>query len=255
MDLEHPPHRRPTRAAIRDPDFSIVAPVFNEEGAVVALVHEIDAAFAGEAVEILFVDDASTDDTCARLAEAAASSPSLRVLRHRRNAGQSRAIRTGVLAARAPIVVTLDGDGQNDPADAPRLARLLAGAAPEMAMIGGVRTRRRDSASKRWASRIANSIRRRILADNAVDSGCGLKVFRRDAYLRLPYFDHNHRYLPALMRREGFVVSFEPVNHRQRVNGQSKYTNWNRFWAAISDLAGMLWLRSRFRDNGGIDPV
>ena len=239
----------------REPDYSIVVPVFNEEGAAAALALEIAEAFAGLAVEIVFVDDASTDGTKDSLARIAADVPALIVLAHRRNAGQSRAIRTGVLAARAPVIVTLDGDGQNDPADAPRLAELLSSGPADLGLVGGMRTLRRDSASKRWASRIANAVRRRVLNDGASDSGCGLKAFRRAAYLRLPFFDHNHRYLPALMRREGFTVVFEPVNHRQRLSGRSKYSNWGRLGAAVSDLAGVMWLRSRTRDPRGVDRI
>ena len=249
------PDPSPRRPPNRDPAYSIVVPVFNEEGAADALAREIDAAFQGQAVEILFVDDGSTDDTRARLARTAADIPRLLVLGHRRNAGQSRAVRTGVLAARAPIVITLDGDGQNDPGDAPRLARALADAPPDLGLIGGVRTKRRDKASKRWASKIANAVRLRVLNDGARDSGCGLKAFRRDAYLQLPFFDHNHRYLPLLMIREGFRVAFEPVNHRQRHSGRSKYNNWSRLGAAVFDLAGVVWLRSRARDHGGVDQI
>lgn len=259
MSVEPPPRPAPYPAPNRDPAYSpaysIVVPVFNEEGAASALAYEIAAAFCDHRVEILFVDDASADRTREVLALAARDIPALRILAHRRNAGQSRAIRTGVLAATAPIVVTLDGDGQNDPGDAPRLAQKLSAAPSSLGLIGGVRARRRDSTSKRVASRVANAVRRRVLDDGAQDSGCGLKAFRRDAYLRLPYFDHNHRYLPALMLREGFQIAFESVNHRQRHAGQSKYTNWGRLWAAVSDLAGVLWLRSRTRDHGGVDHI
>ena len=232
------------------PRVSIVVPVYDEEGAAPPLAREIAAAFVGEAFEILFVDDASRDDTRARLAALTREIPQLRVLAHRRNAGQSRAIRTGVLAARAPLIVTLDGDGQNDPADAPRLLAALE-AAPALAMIGGERVHRRDTASKRWASRWANGVRRRLLDDGAADTGCGLKAFRRDAFLRLPYFDHLHRYLPALMLREGYAIAFQPVGHRARASGRSKYTNLQRLGSAVSDLAGVMWLRSRARDPGG----
>jgi glycosyltransferase involved in cell wall biosynthesis len=227
-----------------------VIPVFDEEGAVEGLAREIAAAFDGWNYEILFVDDASRDATLARLDAAAAEIPRLRVLRHARNAGQSRAIRTGVLAARAPIIVMLDGDGQNDPADAPRLA-----GPPRLALIGGERRVRRDSAAKRWASLWANRLRRRLLADQATDTGCGLKVFRREAFIALPYFDHMHRYLPALMLREGFEVAFEPVNHRAREAGRSKYTNLGRLGVALFDLAGMVWLRSRARDPGAVSEI
>lgn len=230
---------------------SVVVPVYDEAGAAPALAREIAAAFAGQAFEILFVDDASRDGTRAGLMAFKAEIPELRVLAHARNAGQSRAIRTGVMAARAPLVVMLDGDGQNDPADAPRLLAALEDAPAAVAMIGGERVNRRDSASKRWASRWANGLRRRLLDDGATDTGCGLKVFRREAYLRLPYFDHQHRYLPALMIREGYRIAFEPVGHRARASGRSKYTNLQRLAAAASDLFGVMWLRARARDTGG----
>ena len=237
------------------PDFSVVAPVFNEEGAVEALALEIAAAFVGESVEILFVDDASTDTTLARLTALKLRLPTLRVLAHKRNAGQSRAIRTGVLAARAPIIVTLDGDGQNDPVDAPRLARALRDGPAKLGLIGGLRLRRQDSLAKRWASRLGNGVRNGLLRDGATDTGCGLKAFRRDAFLRLPYFDHLHRFLPALFQREGYDLAFEPVGHRPRTSGASKYTNLGRLLASAPDLLGVMWLRSRARDPGTADEV
>ncbi|MEO8811320.1 MAG: glycosyltransferase family 2 protein [Caulobacteraceae bacterium] len=234
------------------PAYSIVVPVMDEEGAAPTLAREIAAAFAGEAFEIVFVDDGSGDATRRRLAAITGEIPELRVIAHARNAGQSRAIRTGVLAARAPIVITLDGDGQNDPADAPALASALAAAPLAVAMIAGERGRRRDSAAKRAASKLANAVRRRMLNDGAADTGCGLKAFRRESFLRLPYFDHMHRYLPALMRAEGYEVAFRPVGHRARASGRSKYTNLGRLAASVSDLAGVLWLRRRRRDPGEI---
>jgi len=234
------------------PDFSVVVPVFDEAGAAPLLAREIAAAFAGRAFELIFVDDASRDDTRAALRALASEIPQLRVIAHGRNAGQSRAIRTGVIAARAPIVITLDGDGQNDPADAPRLADRLAAGPASLAMVGGVRAKRRDSFAKRFASRFANGVRQRLLNDAATDTGCGLKAFRRDAFLRLPYFDHLHRFLPALMLREGYETAFEPVGHRPRQAGRSKYTNLGRLWASFSDLAGVMWLRSRARNPGDV---
>lgn len=242
-------------AGSREPAVSVVVPVFDEEDAAPPLAREIANAFASINVEILFVDDASRDDTLARLTELATTLPVLRVIRHTRNAGQSRAIRSGVLAARAPIIITLDGDGQNDPADAPALALALQQAPPRVGLIGGERRSRKDSAAKRWASSIANGVRRRLLRDEAVDTGCGLKAMRREAFLRLPYFDHMHRYLPALMLREGFEISFQAVNHRPRQSGRSKYTNLERLLAAVSDLAGVLWLNSRARDPGPVEEV
>jgi dolichol-phosphate mannosyltransferase len=234
------------------PDISVVVPVLDEAGAAPALAREIAAAFAGRDVEILFVDDASRDDTRALLSALRVEIPALRVLSHGRNAGQSRAIRTGVLAARAPVIVTLDGDGQNDPADAPGLVDALLAGPAALALIGGERVRRQDSAAKKLASRIGNGVRKRLLGDTANDTGCGLKAFRREAYLRLPYFDHIHRYLPALMLREGYEIAFRPVGHRPRGSGRSKYTNLGRLWASLSDLLGVLWLKTRSRDPGAI---
>ena len=243
---------KPPKPAAR-PDISVVVPVFNEEGAAADLAREIAAAFAGRNFEVLFVNDASRDATQAVLTALQPSMPPLRVLSHRKNAGQSRAVRTGVLAARAPIVVTLDGDGQNDPADAPRLADRLAAGPESLGLVGGERAKRQDSGSKRYASKIANAVRRRLLKDEASDTGCGLKVFRREAFLRLPYFDHLHRYLPAMMIREGYSVAFEPVNHRHRTTGVSKYNNLGRLWASLSDLRGVMWLQSRARNPEGWD--
>ena len=235
------------------PEISVVVPVFNEEGAAVPLAEEIAAAFAGRDHEIVFVNDASRDGTLQALTAAKARLPQLRVISHHRNAGQSRAVRTGVLAARGDIVVTLDGDGQNDPADAPRLVDRLRASQPGLALVGGERQKRRDTAAKRWGSRFANNLRKRLLNDQADDTGCGLKVFRREAFLRLPYFDHMHRYLPALMIREGYAVTFEPVSHRPRTTGASKYTNLGRLWVSLSDLLGVMWLRKRARAPGGAD--
>jgi glycosyltransferase involved in cell wall biosynthesis len=235
------------------PDFSVVVPVFDEGEAAPKLAREIAAAFAGESYEMIFVDDASRDDTKARLIALKAEIPQLRVLGHRQNSGQSRAVRSGVLAARGPIVITLDGDGQNDPADAPRLAKALAAGPQTLALVGGERVKRQDSNAKRFASKFGNGVRKRLLKDTANDTGCGLKAFRREAFLRLPYFDHIHRYIPALMLREGYEVAFQPVNHRHRETGVSKYTNLGRLKASISDLLGVMWLQSRARNPRGVD--
>lgn len=237
----------------RLPDVSIVVPVYNEEGAAPDLAREIAIAFTGQNFEVIFVDDASTDATCGVMTALKAEIPQLRVLAHRKNSGQSRAVRTGVLEARASIIVTLDGDGQNDPADAPRLTdRLLAGPAT-LGLVGGERAKRQDSFSKKYASKIANAARRAILNDQTSDAGCGMKVFRREAFLRLPYFDHLHRYLPAMMLREGYEVAFEPVNHRHRTTGVSKYNNLGRLWASVSDMTGVMWLQRRSRNPQGWD--
>ncbi len=231
------------------PALSIVLPMYDEQGGAAALVEEVSVRLAGIDHEIIAVDDCSKDGTSAELAGAHKRLPRLRVLRHGANAGQSRAVRTGVLAARAPVIATLDGDGQNDPADILPLyeALMKAGAEPMLAMVAGERRVRQDIAAKKTASRLANAVRRRILDDGAADTGCGLKVFYRDAYLRLPYFDHNHRYLPALMRREGLSVAFLPVGHRPRAHGASKYTNLGRLGVAFRDILGVVWLKSRAR--------
>ncbi len=226
--------------------------MFNEEGAAAPLAREIAAVFADHPHEIIFVDDASSDATCARLQALRAELPQLRLLRHGRNVGQSRAVRTGVFAATAGMVMTLDGDGQNDPAEGPRLLRRLRAGPDCLAMVSGRRVNRQDSAAKRFGSRFANNVRKWLLNDGADDSGCGLKVFRRAAFLQLPYFDHMHRYLPALMLREGFDVAYEPVNHRARITGASKYTNAGRLFAALYDIQGVLWLKLRARNPGGV---
>ncbi|MET0295651.1 MAG: glycosyltransferase family 2 protein [Phenylobacterium sp.] len=237
------------------PEISVVVPVFDEEGAAPALAREIAAAFAGRSYEMVFVDDASRDATRQVLTALKAELPALRVLGHAQNSGQSRAIRTGVLGALGEIVVTLDGDGQNDPADGPELADALRAGGPRLAMVGGERVKRQDSQAKRIASKIGNGVRKSLLKDNANDTGCGLKAFRREAFLQLPYFDHIHRYLPALMLREGYEIAFRPVRHRHRQTGRSKYTNFGRLVVSLSDLAGVVWLRRRARLPGRIDEL
>lgn len=237
------------------PDISVVVPVFDEEGAAPELAREIARAFQGRNYEMVFVDDDSRDGTRAALKALEAEIPQLRVLAHRRNAGQSRAIRSGVIGARGEIIVTLDGDGQNDPADGPKLVDALLAGGPDLALVGGERVKRQDSRAKKVASRVGNGVRKRLLNDTANDTGCGLKAFRRDAFLRLPYFDHIHRYLPALMAREGFRTAFLPVNHRHRTTGRSKYTNLGRLWVSLSDLAGVMWLQARARNPVGVDEV
>lgn len=239
------------------PALSVVAPMYDEIGGAVELIGEIAAALGETAHEIIIVDDASTDGTAQALAGAAGRFPALRILKHGVNAGQSRAVRTGVLAARAPVIVTLDGDGQNDPGDILTLVERLtrADAPQDLAMVAGERKARMDAASKKTASRLANWVRGKLLKDGAADTGCGLKAFYRAAYLRLPYFDHAHRYLPALMRREGFAVEFAPVGHRPRAHGRSKYTNLGRLGVAFRDLQGVLWLKARARSPEWISEV
>lgn len=231
-------------------EVSVVVPVRDEEDNVLPLIGEIHAALSGrEAFEIIYADDGSSDGTAERLAEARARYPEVRVLRHVASCGQSAAIRTGVRAARGTIIVTLDGDGQNDPADIPALldAWRAEGRLPDLGMVTGQRVRRRDSGLRRLSSRIANGVRSRLLDDGIADTGCGLKAFSRDAFLTLPYFDHMHRFLPALMRREGHAVAVVPVNHRPRQAGRSKYGVSNRLWVGIVDLCGVMWLKRRRR--------
>lgn len=238
-------------------EFSIVVPVHNEAGNVELLVSEIARALDGRAFEMVFVDDASTDDTKAHLVSLKNRFPMLRVLGHRKNAGQSRSIRSGIQAARAPVVGTLDGDGQNDPADLPDLYRQLtrADAPHDLRMVMGRRGSRKDTAWKRFGSRFANNIRKRMLKDDCDDSGCGIKVMDRATFLQLPYFDHMHRYMPALMRSEGHLVEFREVNHRPRGEGRSNYTNFGRLKDALSDLRGVMWLVRRRRNPGGADEI
>lgn len=235
---------------------SVVVPVYNEEGAVVQVAAEIaeafTAAFGADGFEIVMVDDRSTDASFARLVAAKPTIPQLRVLHHESNAGKSAAIRSGVFAARSDIIVTVDGDGQNPPADAARMAGILKAAGPEVGLVAGQRQKRQDTASKKWASRWANSIRKSLLKDNCDDTACGLKAIRRDVFLRLPFFDQLHRYLPALVNREGFVTLIEPVGDRLRTTGQSKYTNIGRLAVALSDLPGVMWLNSRLRKPGKV---
>jgi glycosyltransferase involved in cell wall biosynthesis len=227
---------------------SIVVPVKDEVENIAPLAREIAAATAslGE-TEIIFVDDGSSDGTAAILVALKAEIPTLRVVSHAVNRGQSRATRTGVRAARGEIVVTLDGDGQNDPADIPNLVAPFDRGDASLGMVSGVRAKRRDTSARRIASKLANAIRQRLLNDGAVDSGCGLKAFRREAFLALPYFDHLHRFMIAMMLREGYRVEFIDVNHRPRLHGASKYTNFHRMLVGITDLVGVRWLQRRMR--------
>jgi len=239
------------------PELSVVIPVRNEAENIAPLVTEIAAALiAGPAYEIIYVDDGSTDDTAARVRGLIAAHPSLRLIRHDKSCGQSTAVRTGVKAAAARWIATLDGDGQNDPADIPALWRMamevgsggalaIAAAGDPPLLIAGHRAKRRDTAIKRLSSRIANRVRAGLLGDATPDTGCGLKLFRRDTFLDLPYFDHMHRFLPALVIRAGGRVVSVRVNHRPRERGQSNYGTLDRLWVGISDLVGVMWLQRR----------
>jgi dolichol-phosphate mannosyltransferase len=233
------------------PQLSVVVPVFNEQDNVGPLLREVVAALRGHVeFEAIFVDDNSKDGTLAALRALKAEVPELRVLHHVKQSGQSTAIRTGVRHARAPWVATLDGDGQNDPADIPKLLAARDTAAPQIRLFAGWRVNRQDSGSKRWASKWANAIRARMLRDDTPDTGCGIKLFERDAFLDLPYFDHMHRYLPALMQRAGWQTVSVPVNHRARSTGVSKYNNLNRALVGIRDLMGVAWLIVRSKRTG-----
>ena len=233
---------------------SVVVPVKDEAGNVGPLAREIAAALKGRPHEIIFIDDGSTDGTAQALAGLKSEIPELRVLRHGRNLGQSRGIRSGVKAAKGEIIVTLDGDGQNDPADIPKLLAILDADAA-LGMVSGVRTKRKDTASRRLASKLGNGFRSFMLGDGASDTGCGLKAFRRQAFLDLPYFDHIHRFLIALVQREGWRVQYVPVNHRPRLTGQSKYTNFGRLLVSIEDLLGVRWLQRRHRGGTEIQEL
>jgi dolichol-phosphate mannosyltransferase len=231
------------------PELSVVVPVHDEAENLAPLIGEIRHALAGRvAFEIVYVDDGSADDTPARLRALRRDVPELRVIRHRRSSGQSAAIHTGVRHARGRYIATLDGDGQNDPADIPRLLdALLAEPAAGPRMVVGQRTSRHDSAVRRFSSRIANGVRGALLRDRTPDTGCGLKLFSRELFLEFPFFDHMHRFLPALALRQGGEVVSVPVNHRPRERGRSHYGIGNRLWVGIVDLFGVLWLVRRMK--------
>lgn len=229
------------RNAVR---LSVVIPVYNEQDNVLPLLAEIEAALANlRPFEVVFVDDGSSDGTADVLAAVVAEGRA-RALRHVRRSGQSAAVRTGVKAARGLWIATLDGDGQNDPADIPNLLT-AAEADPAIRLVGGLRARRRDTLSKRLASRFANGLRQAMLKDGCTDSGCGLKLFERDAFLDLPFFGALHRFLPALFRAQGHAVAYVPVGHRPRERGTSKYTNLRRGLIGVVDLLGVYWLMRR----------
>lgn len=227
---------------------SIIIPVKNEQDNILPLINEIDSAlFDRIEYEVIVVDDGSTDNTSHILDIARLNSPRLRVLRHQSSCGQSTAVRNGVKAARSPWVVTMDGDGQNDPADIVKMVAAVEepGCPPDLWLVAGWRKQRHDSWLKRISSKIANAIRGGLLQDETPDTGCGLKLVKRDVFLDLPYFDHMHRFLPALVLRAGGQIRSIEVHHRPRSKGQSKYGLHNRLWVGIIDLLGVCWLQRR----------
>jgi dolichol-phosphate mannosyltransferase len=227
------------------PAVAVVVPVRNETGNIAPLVAEIAAALQGQwPFEIIYVNDGSTDGTEAELQRLMALYPYLRRVRHKQSCGQSSAVRSGVSAARAPVICTIDGDGQNDPAFIPAMLRTLEAGAPNMGMVAGQRLGRKGK-FKSFQSRIANAVRNAVLRDGTRDTGCGLKAFRRDTFLNLPYFDGLHRFLPALVKRDGFTIGYVDVVDRSRHTGVSNYGLWDRLWVGILDLAGVWWLIRR----------
>jgi len=232
-------------------EISVVVPVCNEAENVEPLAREIDAALAGRSYEMIFIDDGSTDETAANLLKLKSALPALRVLRHSFRSGQSAAVASGVRAARAPWVATLDGDGQNDPADIPKLiaARDSSEGRGVQLFMGNRSASRKDTAYRRLQSRIANGVRSGLLGDGTPDTGCGIKLFSRDVFMDLPRFDHMHRFLPALFQRHGARVISVPVSHRQRTRGTSKYGMLNRLWVGIIDIVGVMWLRRRYKSG------
>ena len=232
-------------------ELSVVVPVFNERDNIPPLVGEVVAALRGKVpFEIVYVNDQSKDDSLDVLRALKATTPELRVISHLKQSGQSTAVRTGVKAARGAWIATLDGDGQNDPADIPKLLDARDAADPDVKLFAGWRVNRKDTGSKRWASKFANAIRSRLLRDETPDTGCGIKLFERAVFLDLPYFDHMHRYLPALVKRAGWRSVSVPVNHRERTAGVSKYNNLGRAWVGLKDLRGVAWLIQRSKVTG-----
>jgi dolichol-phosphate mannosyltransferase len=236
-------------------DISVVVPVRNEAGNIAPLAGEISRALAGRAFEIIYVNDGSTDGTEAELRSLARRHPFLRQIKHAASCGQSAAVRTGAAAANAPIIVTIDGDGQNDPAFIPKLIEALENGQPRVGLVCGQRVGRKASGFKKFQSRIANGVRGAILKDGTRDTGCGLKAIRRDVFLRLPYFDALHRFLPALVRREGYEIGYVDVVDRERGYGVSNYGMWDRLWIGILDLMGVWWLIRRKRRVAEVSEV
>lgn len=231
---------------VQIPDISVVVPIHNESGNLSPLIEGIAKNLQNFCYEIIYVNDGSTDNSRKELQQLLTKFSSLRVFHHDLACGQSRAIVTGVRQAKAPLIITLDGDGQNDPADIPRLiSAFLQSNNPALAMIIGHRTKRKDTSWRRFSSKFALWIRATILNDNIPDTGCGIKIFQRQVFLNLPAFTHMHRYLPVLFRNEGYMVSSLPVNHLDRTYGTSNYGTLDRLFAGILDVLGVLWLTRR----------
>ncbi|MGX1322648.1 dolichol-phosphate mannosyltransferase [Bradyrhizobium sp. USDA 377] len=238
------------------PSVSIVVPVRNEADNIAPLIEEITAALDGRwDYEIIYVNDGSTDATGERLAAIMQQRDNLRQLRHARSGGQSAAVRSGVRAARGVIVATLDGDGQNNPAFLPDLIAAVEKGAGRVGLAAGQRVGRKDTGFKKLQSRIANKVRNAILQDGTRDTGCGLKVFRREVFLMMPYFDGLHRFLPALVRREGYDIAYVDVVDRPRRSGVSNYGFFDRLWIGIMDLAGVWWLIRRKKPTPDVTEV
>jgi len=228
------------------PLVSVVVPVRNEAGNIEPLVTEIERALTPEGpFEIIYVNDGSTDGTAAELQRLGATRAWLRQVQHKVSCGQSAAVRTGVRAARSPVIITLDGDGQNDPSFMPAFLAALRQAGPGCGLVQGQRIGRKDTGFKRWQSRVANRVRAKVLNDGTRDTGCGFKCFPREAYLALPYFDALHRFMPALVRREGYEIAYVDVIDRPRLTGVSNYGFFDRLWVGIVDLMGVRWLIKR----------
>ncbi len=237
----HPDPRSPAQ-----PRLSVVIAVYNEAENVASVLDELTTALAGlQPFEVLFIDDGSTDATAERITALSNAQPGLRLLRHDRRCGKTAALRTGIAAARSDWIATMDGDGQNDPADIPEMLALGLAAPGASPLVAGIRLRRHDTLSRRLATRFANGLRQAVLADRCPDTGCGLKAFRRDDFLRLPAFEGMHRFLPALFQAYGHPLLCKTVSHRARLRGQSKYTNFGRAIVGMGDMLGVIWLRSR----------
>ena len=234
------------------PDISVLVPVMNEQGNIRPLIDEIKAVYADRSFEIIYVNDGSDDGTADELNRAAAAIKLLQVLTHVKRTGQSAALRTALFRARAPLIAVLDGDGQNIPSDLPTLEAALMNIRPAQGMAAGVRVARKDAGMRRWASAFARSVRRTLLGDDHPDSGCGIKIVDRDLFMRLPFFNHMHRFMPTLIRGEGGRVVAVPVSHRARMAGQSKYGILDRFLVGIADLFGVFWLMRRRADPGHV---